>query len=355
MKCPACGFDNKEPNKYQYTPTTIDKLKLFDENDILCCSKCSFGMIERDVSNDLLQSYYSSEYSGKAKKVAETKAVDLKTEYSVDSRSISQLALIKNFVELSSNVTVVEIGPGKGDFLFSMRKIGFKGKLIAFEPQKQAHEFLENLNVTIEKDVFSLQKSNKYKNTVDLVVMSHSLEHFNPGQISEILNGINIMLRKGGAFFCEVPNANIVEYPNSGERVVPHLSFFSIDSLKNFLSKSGFNMTFINTCGDSQFDKDHKLEIELLKKNGNFIFDEDTENGIFRNIKYHDNLKKDSKAQRRKQKLIRIIINFLGKKQFLLLINKIRKYRQKSHYSLIASKEFTYGNDREFIRLIALK
>ena len=95
---------------------------------------------EKDVNLDILQNYYSSEYSGKAKKQVETKNTDNRTSYSFDIRSLSQLTLIKQYIDFTSELTIVEIGAGAGNFLFSLNQAKFKGRYVAFEPQEQAHE-----------------------------------------------------------------------------------------------------------------------------------------------------------------------------------------------------------------------
>ena len=120
MHCPACNIKNKNPDKFNYSPATIDKLALFDSSEILCCENCGFGMIEKDVEEQILQNYYSSEYSGKARKQAEIRPIDTRTGYSVDFRSLSQLTLIKQFFSFPSDSTVLEIGAGAGGFLFML-------------------------------------------------------------------------------------------------------------------------------------------------------------------------------------------------------------------------------------------
>jgi len=355
MKCPACGFENKEPNKYQYTPTTIDKLKLFDENDILCCSKCSFGMIEKDVEADILHNYYCSDYSGKARKQVETKATDNRTSYSFDIRSLSQLALIKQYIDITSGSTVVEIGAGTGNFLFSLNQANFKGRYIAFEPQEQSHECLQDLGGEVEKGMFNYQNAIKYKSSVDLLVMSHSLEHFNPGEIKDILSVVKMMLKKNGIFFCEVPNANLELYPNAGERVVPHLSFFSIDSLKVLIESFEMNIQFINACGNEQLEKDTRKKIEELNEKGYFVFDIDHKNNILRNRKYHQDIEMSQKRLRKRQLLLKTFIKVFGKRIVIFLLDSIRKYQQKPYASFICDNHFSYAPSREFIRLIAKK
>lgn len=359
-KCPACLTDteNNLMVKYNYTPTTLDKLKVFDERNILCCPNCNFGMIEVDVDEELLERYYSSTYAGKARKHAETKTKvgDLRSKHTFDLRSLSQLTLISQYVDIQSNLKVVEIGPGKGDFLFSLKQMNFKGNHISFEPQKHAHKSLNQLDSSIEEYNFNMDGAKKYSESVDLVVMSHALEHFNPEKVSEIIEAICLMLKKGGIFFCEIPHADLIKYPNSGEMVVPHLSFFSKDAVKNFIENSNMNLKFIDTCGGSQFDKDESKRINELDILGHFIYDEDPDNlDILRNRNYHLYLEQERVKLQKKQRILNLANSILGSKNLLLILDWIRKYRQPALSSLISAKHFSYGADKEYLRFIAQK
>lgn len=359
-KCPACltNTEFKLMPSYKYTPTTIDKLKVFDERLILCCPNCNFGMIETDVDEAVLENYYSSDYSGKARKQAEieTKITDFRSKNSLDLRSLSQLLLIGQHVDIKSNLKVVEIGPGKGDLLFSLKQMDFCGEHIAFEPQEQAHSFLRELGSQIEDYNFNIEGAKKFHKSIDLVIMSHALEHFNPGKIPEILKAISSMLKKNGLFFCEIPHADLIKYPNSGEMVVPHLSFFSMNSVRHFIKNSEMNLKFLETYGISQFNKDEEKRIDELKKIGHFIFDEDSDNqDILRNRNYHIYLDREHAKQKKKQRLLNSAKAILGTKNLLFILDWIRKLRQPSLSSLISAKHFSYGKDREYIRFIAQK
>jgi len=355
MKCPICSVENNHPALYSYTPTTIDKLKLFDERSIVQCKSCGFGMIEKDVDPGILQNYYTSEYSGKAKKQVETKNTDNRTSYSTDIRSLSQLTLIRQYIDITSDSTIVEIGAGTGNFLFSLKQVKYKGKYIAFEPQEQAHECLRNLGSEIEKSIFNYQSAIKFKDSVDLLIMSHSLEHFNPGEIKDIVGAVKLMLKKNGIFFCEVPNANLELYPNAGERVVPHLSFFSIESLKVLLQNFEMNIEFINACGNKQLEKNTSQKIEELDKKGYFIFDVDQKNNILRNRKYHEDMAIESNRQKKRQLFLNVLFKLFGKKMVMSLLDFIRKCRQRPQTLMISDSQFSYAPSREFIRLIARK
>jgi hypothetical protein len=242
-----------------------------------------------------------------------------------------------------------------GGLLFSLSQMEFKGKYVAFEPQEQAHENLKQLGGNGESKTFNLQEAVKYKDSVDLVVKSHSFEHFNPGKIEEILRGVVIMLRTCGCYFCEVPNANLSLYPNAGEMVVPHLSFFTIHALQSFFTKAGMDLKFLNACGDSQLEKDAQKQINELSRKGYFVFDLDQDNRILRNHKYQEYLDNEHSKQRKRECLIKLANTLFGNKIVLQFIDFIRKFRQKTYHSLLATNYFLYGTDREYLSLITIK
>ncbi|MDB3914819.1 class I SAM-dependent methyltransferase [Gammaproteobacteria bacterium] len=358
--CPACLTENdlKLMPSYKFSPATMDKLKFFDEKNILCCPSCGFGMVEEDVDEKLLEIYYTSDYGGKANKQSETKSKihDLRTTHSFHIRPLSQLSLIKQHIDLKSNTRVLEIGPGKGDFLFTLKQMGFEGEHIACEPQEQAHKFLKQLGSKIEASNFNSNTAKKYTESIDLVVMSHALEHFNPGKVSKLIENIGLMLKKGGLFFCEVPHADIRKYPEAGEKVVPHLSFFSKDSISHFINRNNLNIKFMDTCGVSQFDKEKPTDINELERSGALIFDKDPNNKeILRHRNYYLFLDKERRRLNKKHKILNLAYTCLGSKNLLSIINLIRRLKQPSLSSLLTNKHFIYGKDREYLRFIAQK
>lgn len=360
IKCPACFFetDIESMPSYVFSPATMDKLKVFDERKIICCPNCGFGMIEEDVDENLLELYYTSDYGGKATKQAETKSKisDLRTTHSFHIRPLSQLSLIGQHIDLKSKIRILEIGPGKGDFLYSLKQMGFEGEHISCEPQEDAHQFLKKLGSKIEASNFNMELAAKYEESVDIVVMSHALEHFNPGKVSQLIEAVHLMLKKGGIYFCEIPHANIIKYPEAGERVVPHLSFFSKDSIRHFIKNNDMQLKFIDTCGISQFDKDKPTDIDELERSGTLIFDKDINNPeILRHRNYYLYLDKERKRLNKKHKILNLSYTLLGSKNLLWILNMIRKFRQPSLSTLLADKHFSYGEDKEYLRFIAQK
>jgi predicted SAM-dependent methyltransferase len=185
--------------------------------------------------------------------------------------------------------------------------------------------------------------------------MSHSLEHFNPGSIPQVVEGVSVMLRAGGCFFCEVPNANLTKYPNAGERVVPHLSFFSEESLQRVVTSKGLMTRFLSTCGDNQIGKNQEVQLAWLEKSGAFVYVPDPETGVLRNQKYHEYLREKTRRQQLRRMVLNLLMRIHGRRLLFKAIDLLRRWRQQPHNEVLSSSMFCYGKDREFIRLLAQK
>ena len=164
------------------------------------------------------------------------------------------------------------------------------------------------------------------------------------------------MLKPGGYFFCEVPNADLLKFPNAGERVVPHLTFFSILSLKKILKRNNFDISFIETCGNLQRDKDAGSIIEEYERIGMFRFKEDQRNSkILRNIYFDDFLEREARKKYKKNNILKFLFKILGKKISTKLFKILGKIRKPSIEKVLSTEYFSYKEDAEFIRLLAKK
>ena len=182
--------------------------------------------------------------------------------------------------------------------------------------------------------------------------MSHSLEHFNAADISTILNGIYNALSEGGYFLCEVPNANLDKYPDAGDLVVPHLAFFSIESIKHFFKEVGFKMKFINTCGNNQLDKITRKYLNDNAKKGYYNFETSDDGKMKINIYTRKYFEIKNKRRNRRLFLIKILEKI---PLFDSFRNLVRKLKSHDIYDILNDSNFIYSEDREFIRVIAKK
>ncbi len=92
---------------------------------------------------------------------------------------------------------------------------------------------------------------------VDLIWMSHSLEHIHPKLFTDTLKKIYDSLNVGGYFFVEVPDnlkENIFNFP--------HTLFFYESTLKNIIEKNGFKI-----ISSQSIEKAEKTKLQVDTKN----------------------------------------------------------------------------------------
>ena len=231
--CFACLSIFNSPESKKIPPSTMDSLVQFDELKIITCPECFFSFSTEKVCEKDLEYFYSESYSGIAKKVGKNvQKIDFNDNW-YNPRYLSQIELIRKYCELNSEIKILEIGSGIGDFFRTLNYLDIHTNNYAIEPGLDSHPSLKQLGVEIAKKTLNSKSLAELpKSSFDLVVMSHSLEHFNAIDISDILMGIYNALSNGGHFLCEVPNANLIKYPDANDLVNPHLSFFSMESIK---------------------------------------------------------------------------------------------------------------------------
>tara|TARA_B110000444_G_C18528642_1_gene450101 strand:+ start:124 stop:405 length:282 start_codon:yes stop_codon:yes gene_type:complete len=88
-KCLVCSANPNE-ERLSFLPTTINKMVEFDSVDILTCSECGFGFVEKDINNEKLNSYYQNYYSGIADKSENHDFSNLRSKYEFNTRVVAQ-------------------------------------------------------------------------------------------------------------------------------------------------------------------------------------------------------------------------------------------------------------------------
>jgi len=126
--------------------------------------------------------------------------------------------------------TLLEFGPGPGFFARNFLEKHPETTYRAIETDTSCYTSLKDIGVHLV-DISSNSEDNI---RVDLVVMSHVLEHIsNP---SEFINNATRSLRKGGALFIEVPCRDWEHKPIDE----PHLLFFDKGPMRHLLRHLGF-------------------------------------------------------------------------------------------------------------------
>ena len=220
-KCPICK-NIKFTDYGKIANTHKDLSNLFN---LMGCKECKHWFLSKMPKNEFLKDLYKngSRYVFGEQHVKNFKKTLKSKIYDFDH-------WIYRFMENKKKGNYLEVGPGACQLLNTFKKKGWKC---------QGYE----LSKWIESDdvVHNINKITNYNN--DVLVMSDVLEHV-PNPLL-FLKKFSIFQNKGGMLFLSYPNANSFKakiLKTNWSMVVPlaHLNFFSINSTKILLEKSGY-------------------------------------------------------------------------------------------------------------------
>jgi hypothetical protein len=171
-------------------------------------------------------------------------------KYYYPSRIISLIVLAKFFINFLPNDSIIDIGCDYGDSFYVINKIISKIKFTAAESNKKTYASLKRLGVT--KIVKNLQsrsiKNKKYK----LIIASHIIEHLNGLDVKSFLLNTKKIIENKGYLLIEVPFDDLLQNKNKPIDHSPHLSFFSIESLRNVMKHAGYKIIYCNYIGQNR-------------------------------------------------------------------------------------------------------
>ncbi|MDO8505528.1 MAG: class I SAM-dependent methyltransferase [bacterium] len=328
-------------------PTAFRSLK------IAVCANCYFGFPTTRASNEDLFNYYNHAYTGKAKKATWSSLLNAFNPYHFDTRALAQMLLARQYTETAKTDKLLDIGPGLGYTFHTCNRLGMSMQYFAVEPQQESHPRLQKLGVTIIPRLFgatplpSLQ-AHRFK----VIVSSHSLEHFNAEEVPAVLKNIHALLADDGILVLEVPNEDLYRYSYFS---IPHLAFFSIESLRLALEHAGFDVLFIGSAGETleslrqQGDK----TIKHIADTHEFTTDHTTK--IQQSEHVEMCLRKTQRAQTRKRFVLEGLSRILPTGILQRLLNKRAQNHMPDIYTFLSHAEFQYGPDRDILRCIAKK
>jgi hypothetical protein len=221
MICFNCSSNiNSSGISYRYAGKSIGFAEFFPNLEIRFCTLCQIAQVDHAyLQKDKLDTYYSHIYRDKL-----SLGVD-SSEYHkryFSARGKGQAKLIKKYVKNKKVNTIFEFGAGHGYSLIEVAKLFPSAGLYTNEIDKTVSELYR----------FKRHQSNlKYS----IVIMSHVLEHLLYPQ-HYILDAIN-NLESEGVLFIEVPNET-TQVLHSTSPLEPHITFFNLDSLKNFIERN---------------------------------------------------------------------------------------------------------------------
>lgn len=256
QSCPVC--DQFVENEIDYVngsyPFLEGESNIFRQLKINVCSACGFSFSFPFLSSEDLGCFYGNVYRKDPRSPHHMRQKSKASFLSLaPMREFAQIMLGSVFKNISNVNSFLDIGSSFGASFWAMRKISDRCKCYAVEQDPVALKDLRSQNVNVVEQVSGLIKFPKeYFGKFDFVLLSHVLEHFNGHQVVEILGNIREVIAKDGVIVCEVPYDDFRAPASQRNNDAPHLSFFSIQSLKMAFEKAGYRILFAGAVGDSR-------------------------------------------------------------------------------------------------------
>jgi len=233
FKCVLCGAgEYKRIGDYKNISSSFRNLEIVE------CSCCRHRSAFPAISNLHFAEYYQNDYFDAD---YETKKHGLLVK-----RAVYKTGFIASCADFKHQryLRVLDIGAGFGHIGKEL-KTRFKSLKVSYDTVESNEKAIQYMSLPESgaDNVFrKLDEIGELK--YDLIILSHILEHLSdPVETLMLLTG---KLNKNGLLFVEVPN----EYSLWKNEQEPHIQFFSPDTLKKILIRSGFCLAKMDTCGD---------------------------------------------------------------------------------------------------------
>ena len=230
--------------------------------EIVYCKQCGYGEYKSGLNEKNMKYYYSDNY---------WQSVNNKTNKKVNmqpnqiKRAKSQLSFIDDYLPQKKSLKSLEIGAAAAIPSTLIKKKDASNQCHVVEQGKKWNGFYKRQQTTQVASFFPFKSEEKY----DLIFASRWLEHVI--NLKSCVQTMKELLNKGGTVFIEVPNCN-EDYFNLDTRDIPHISFFTVNSLKRIFKSVGFDVVKIQTFGFSYKNTNKKIKNEnQLNPNGDHI------------------------------------------------------------------------------------
>ena len=245
--CPICLNQGRKIEEY------VQESSIFERQPIFKCTNCSYHWNNNITQSDLNE-YYKSDYNllnfNREKRFVSPLKYFQNEKYQFKpNRSKQHLKIARKLINNKDNLDVLDCGAGMGTTLFWAKSFFNKPSLFAYENDKFAHNYLRHIGAKVLSGdpIESLKSSDK---SYDLIILSHFLEHISTLSLIEYVGLLQRKLKDKGVLLIEVPHDDWSKYNHLVRNNPPHVSFFSLQSLKK-LFNSKFHIHFCVSVGSS--------------------------------------------------------------------------------------------------------
>jgi SAM-dependent methyltransferase len=261
--CPICVKKISE-SLAPYNDIGWTDFGIFKKLQLSHCSHCGFGFSVPELDEGTVGYFYEKQYRSKGS----TFHIDFsKLKYNDgvrdirSSRSFAQLTLARVFCKFENQDIFLDVGPGLGGSFKLAVALFEKPKLYAIELSEGASEYYKNsYNVICDSSLDDFISSGQ---KAQIILMSHSLEHYRVSDLPKLMLSLYSALDDNGVIVVEVPNDDLRFHLKNRGVDTPHFLFFSEESLALLFQKNSFEVLFIDTCGEEYLDANELLASEL--------------------------------------------------------------------------------------------
>jgi len=258
--CPICGHNDFKFSDYLIAPGQEEwKYDCFKRNKLSTCNNCEFTFASQVFEEGSLSKFYNTLYSGN-----ELSVFKASENYEFAARSLSHVNFIKINLELKDDLNILEIGPNENGMIPSF-SLFCKPNYFYYDQLEFPvinHFGGKRLGRYFSKSTASLMDSNK---KMDLIVLSHCLEHFEPQYLNQDIEAMNLALKSNGYVSIEVPLQSLFH--------APHTQSFNVKNMSMLFEKHGFEIIATQEI-KSLIDNDRFETINKSKKPSRFFINQ---------------------------------------------------------------------------------
>lgn len=227
--CPICNNNEFIYSDYLIAPGQEEwKYDCFKSNKLSTCKKCQFTFASQVFEEGSLSKFYNTLYSGT--EISKFKAYE---NYEFSLRSLSHVNFIKINLDLKDNLNILEIGPNENGMVPSF-SLYCKPNFFYYDQLEFPvinHYGGKRLGSYFSKNAATHLGSNK---KMDLIVLSHSFEHFEPQHLNQDIETMKLALKSNGYVSIEVPLESLFH--------APHTQSFNVKNMTLLFEKHGFEV-----------------------------------------------------------------------------------------------------------------
>jgi 2-polyprenyl-3-methyl-5-hydroxy-6-metoxy-1,4-benzoquinol methylase len=236
--CPICQSD-----QISYRYKRPDKLLVNK------CYICSTHYVSPSPTFDALNEFYSTYHANHYGLIGETpkdRFAEISYENPYDDIRIATLSSSLNL----QGARVLDVGCGKGEFLFKLKKLG--ANVEGIELDSSAVGFANKLGI---KDIHTYDIELFEGNEIfDVVILNDFIEH--PLDPMSIIHKSFSLLKKHGLLLIWTPNGDHLEIDPDKITLrvdLEHMQYLGVDSIKYITNKYLFNIIHYETIGFRDF------------------------------------------------------------------------------------------------------